>query len=730
MRTSVRANLRRSLLAAVLSGITAGVLVSAAGAQQARPIAPPEGYISGVVEGSQGPEAGVWVIAETSDLPTRFIKIVVTDDQGRFVLPELPNANYSVWVRGYGLVDSPRLQATPGSTNLTIRATPADTPQEAAKIYPANYWLSLLEPPAKSEFPGTGPEGNGISPALETQKEWINNLKGGCHLCHQLGNEVTRTLTHLEPLGFTSSVEAWDHRVQVGVRGGSMNGAFTRFGREHALTVFADWTDRIAAGEVPEAPPRPTGVERNLVLTLWDWGMETSYMHDEITTDKNNPTVNAGGPVYAVSSGHGKVTVLDPYEHSTYEVLLPTRDDPSTVPSRFPKPNRTSLFYGDDPLWSVENPSDPHNPMMDPEGRLWMTSKIRANPNPAWCQDGSLNKFAEYFPLQRSARQASYYDPATGTFALIDTCFGTHHLQFDSDIDKTLYFNELSGSMIGWINTRVFDDTGDEQASQGWCPQVLDTNGDGRITKPWNEPAGAGGQATFDPKLDTRVSFNLYSVIPNPVDHSVWGAAQNFPGYIVRLQRGNSPPDTCVAELYQVPDPGSRPRGIDVDRNGVIWTALSGSSHLASFDRGKCSVFSGPTVRDGTQCQEGWTLYQTDGPNLKGTNVRADFHYYNWVDQYNVLGLGENTPMANGSDSDSLLALNPGTKEWVTLRVPYPLGFFTRGMDGRIDDPEAGWKGRGVWANYGTHFLWHIEGGKGTKSKMVRFQLRPDPLAR
>ncbi len=84
-------------------------------------------------------------------------------------------------------------------------------------------------------------------------------------------------------------------------------------------------------------------------------------MHDEITTDKNNPTVNAGGPVYAVSSGHGKVTVLDPYEHITYEVLLPTRDDPSTVPSRFPKPNRPSLFVGEDPLWSVENPSDPHN---------------------------------------------------------------------------------------------------------------------------------------------------------------------------------------------------------------------------------------------------------------------------------------------------------------------------------------------------------------------------------
>jgi hypothetical protein len=100
------------------------------------------------------------------------------------------------------------------------------------------------------------------------------------------------------------------------------------------------------------------------------------------------------------------------------------------------------------------------------------------------------------------------------------------------------------------------------------------------------------------------------------------------------------------------------------------------------------------------------------------------------VDQYNTLGLGDNVPMSTGSNSDSLLALNPQTREWITLRVPYPLGFYSRGLDGRIDDPNAGWKGRGLWANYGTHFVWHIEGGKGTKGKLVHFQLRPDPLAR
>ena len=176
---------------------------------------------------------------------------------------------------------------------------------------------------------------------------------------------------------------------------------------------------------------------------------------------------------------------------------------------------------------------------------------------------------------------------------------------------------------------------------------------------------------------------------------------------------------------------GSAPRGIDVDRNGVIWAALSGSSHMASFDRTKCAVTNGPEAT-GQHCPEGWTLYPVPGPQMKGVETpgSADFHYYSWVDQYNTLGLGANIPIADGSTSDSLLALDPETGEWVVLRVPYPMAFYSRGLDGRIDDPDAGWRGRGLWANYGSNYVWHTEGGKGTKSKIVHFQIRPDPLAR
>src|SRR5690606_31526733 len=417
---------------------------------------------------------------------------VVTAACGRYVLPELPEATDRGWVRGYGLVDSTPVAGRPGDAGLKPEATIARTAQEAAKVYPGNYWLSLLEPPKASEFPGTGPTGNGISAAMQEQGQWIWNVKSSCNFCHQLGNQITRTLGHMDHLGLTPE-EAWIYRTQTGVRGSSMAGAFAAFGQQAAARTFAQWTNRIAAGDVPAAPPRPQGVERNLVLTLWDWGVDNSFMHDEIATDKNDPTVNAYGPIYAVSSGHGKLTVLDPVENDTYELTIPTREDPRKVSSRFPPPAVPSNFWGAQHLWGPENPSDPHNPMMDRKGRVWMTSKIRDD-QPAWCREGSDNKYAQYYPLNFSPRQAGYYDPATEEFVLIDTCFGTHHLQFDNDADQTLYFNELLGPMVGWINTRQFDLERDEQAAQGWCPQIVDTNGDGRITQPWN---AANGE--FDP---------------------------------------------------------------------------------------------------------------------------------------------------------------------------------------------------------------------------------------
>lgn len=702
--------------------------ITAAQAPQVAEREYPEGYITGVVTSENGPEAGVWVIAETDETNTPYVKIVVTDDDGRYTLPQMPEATYNVWVRGYGLIDSAPIEGRPGDTDLALTALVAPNEQEAAKVYPADYWFSLLEIPTEDMFPGTGPLGNGFAEDIESQKDWVHEYKSRCHFCHQQGSEVTRTLDHMDGLGFDSHEEAWDYRLQLGVRGGGMYGSFVGLGREGMLEILSNWTRGIEAGLVPQQPPRPEGVERNVVVTLRDIGGDHDFMHDEISTDKNNPTVNANGPVYAVSSGHGTLEIVDPITNDNYKVLIPTRDDPREVRNRFPQPGRPSNFWGMEHIWGVEHPSDPHNPMMDSMGRVWMTSKIR-NDQPDWCQNrGDIsNKFAEYYPLTRSGRQASVYDPATGEFELIDTCFATHHLQLANNPDRTMYFNELSGPMFGWVDTATWDLTHDEIASQGWCPQIVDTNGDGVITKPWNE---ARSDTPPDPNLDTEVRLSMYSVIPDPRDGDVvWGASESYPGHIIRLDRGDNPPETCISEVYQVPDPGTDPRGLDIDSNGVVWAALAASSHFARFDRTKCAVLSGPGTEKGTHCEEGWTLFKTDGPTYPGTDIPADFHYYGWVDQHDVAGLGKDTPIITGSNSDSLIALDPETGDWTRMRVPYPLGFYQRGLDGRIDDPDAGWKGRSLWANYGTHLVWHIEGGKGTPGKVVQFQIRPDPLA-
>ena len=132
--------------------------------------------IAGVVTSSKGPEAGVWVIAETKDLGTGYRKIVVTDDQGRYLLPDLPKANYTVWVRGYGLVDSAKVQTAPGKP-LDLKAVIAPSEKEAAQYYPAAYWYSLLHIPPKSDFPGTGQSGNGISDGIKEQGQWVELVK-------------------------------------------------------------------------------------------------------------------------------------------------------------------------------------------------------------------------------------------------------------------------------------------------------------------------------------------------------------------------------------------------------------------------------------------------------------------------------------------------------------------------------------------------------------------------
>jgi hypothetical protein len=513
------------------------------------------------------------------------------------------------------------------------------------------------------------------------------------------------------------------------------------------LAALADWTDRIKAGELPKsAPPRPGGIERNLVVTVRDWLDPKHYLHDLTATDKRQPTVNANGPLYgATELSTNTMPVLDPSHNAKHIVPVPVREPDRTPSSALANPVfASSPYFGKEQVWDSQ--VNAHSPVMDREGRIYFTAQVRPPTEvPAYCDKDSPLRSAQLYPLttrpegfSQNSRQVTVYDPSNGKFTFIDTCFGTQHLNFAEDEANTLWFsNNTQGknAVVGWVNTKKFWSTGDAAAAQGWTALVVDTNGNGLRDENYNEP----GQPV-DPKRDTRIPFGLYGISVSPLDGSIWGSSLPHPGYIVRVDPGPNPPDTALAEIYKVPLPGYGIRGMDVDRNGIVWVPLD-SGHIGSFDRRLCKgPLNGRGAETGDKCPEGWRFYPLPGPPLQGTTGAAENPYYLWVDQHDILGLGANTPIATGNQSDSLHALVDG--HIVELRVPYPMGFYAKQVDGRIDDSAAGWKGRALWVTSGNRTPVHIEGvdapqpgapgiTEATRSSplVVQFQLRPNPLA-
>jgi hypothetical protein len=680
--------------------------------------------IGGVVAGPNGPEAGVWVIAETTDLPTRYAKIVVTDDAGRYLLPDLPQATYSIWVRGYGLVDSAKVRAVRGRT-LDLTAVPAPDAAAAARYYPAISWYAMLRIPGRDQFGG----GSDIPEKL-TQSDWLKQVKNiGCIGCHQLGQASTRTIPRTFLEGRTHE-EAWIRRVQSGQSGEQMvNQLAGTFGGA-PFRYYAEWTERIARGELPRvAPKRPEGLERNVVVTHWEWHTSKQYLHDLIASDRRNPTVNAYGPLFGAPEYSTDVMpILDPRTHRVSSFRLPVRDanTPEALgPGHAASADvlQPSAYWGDDKIWDTR--ANNHNAKFDARGRLWLAAAMRSADNPAFCKRGSDHPSARAFPLERANRQITILDPKTMQYSFVDTCFGSHHLQFSYDADDTLWPSG-TGQVAGWINTRVLDETGDAARAQGWSPFVLDTNGNGRRDE-HSEP-----NQPFDPAKDRRIATGSgpYAVMPSPVGGSIWYTVGVFGGTpaVLRFVPGSDPARTGLTEIYHVPQPGFGIRGGDIDSDGVVWASLS-SGHLASFDRRKCKgPLSGPTAT-GDHCPEGWSFHQYPGPGFEGIGENsAESSYYTWVDQHDTFGLGRNVPMSTANLMDGLVAFKDG--RMVSLRVPYPLGFYAKGFDGRIDDPAAGWKGRGLWTTSGDRTPWLMEGGKGSRPRAVHFQIRPDPLAR
>ena len=452
--------------------------------------------IGGVVTSAKGAEAGVWVIAETTELPTKFARIVVTDDSGRYVIPDLPDADYSVWVRGYGLVDSPKMRAKPGQ-HLDLMAVAAPNAAEAAHYYPAIYWYTMMKIPPASEFGGSG-----AIPAKLTQNDWLKQMNNvDCIGCHQLGQESTRTIP--AAFGkFNSGEEAWMRRTQAGQAGENMTNRLAGQWGGVPYKYFGDWTDRIAKGELPkETPPRPQGIERNIVVTSWEWSTPDKYLHDLISSDRRHPTVNAYGPLYGSPEySTDNMPILDPKTNKVSFFRMPVRD-PDMPESLGPghaasvKPLQPSAYWGDRQLWNTR--ANNHNSEFDNQGRVWLAATVRGQANPGWCKKGSDNLYAKVFPIEKSQRQVAMLDPKTMKYTFVDTCFSTHHPQFGYDADNTLWFSG-TGPVAGWIDTKVFDETGDTQKAQGWAPWVLDINGNGKLddfTEPGAPADPAQGRA-------------------------------------------------------------------------------------------------------------------------------------------------------------------------------------------------------------------------------------------
>jgi hypothetical protein len=411
--------------------------------------------------------------------------------------------------------------------------------------------------------------------------------------------------------------------------------------------------------------------------------------------------------------------ILNPTANSATTFFAPVRDADTPTTNDDPVV-AASAYWGEEPIW--DSKANAHNPMFDREARVWYTARIRGPDNPAFCLEGSDHPSAQLTPNARSGRHLSVYDPASGEYTFIDTCFSTHHLQFAEDGRNTLWTSG-GGPVVGWLDTKKFLETGDAAASQGWTALILDTNGNGR-----RDEGYAAADEPVDASRDKRINAGFYAVMPNPKDGSIWGSQFGYPGSIVRLDPGPNPPATALAEVYNVPLPGFASRGADIDRDGVVWVSL-GSGHLGSFDRSKCDgPLNGPEAT-GDHCPEGWTLHRLPGPGFEGLeDFSVESSYYTWVDQRNTSGLGDNTPIATGNLFDGVHALVDD--EFVTLRIPYPLGFYSKGFDGRIDDPNAGWKGRGLWVSAGDRTPWLAETGPGSKPMVVHFQVRPDPLAK
>ena len=342
-----------------------------------------------------------------------------------------------------------------------------------------------------------------------------------------------------------------------------------------------------------------------------------------------------------------------------------------------------SPYWGSERIWDTR--VNNHNSMFGRDGRVWLAASVRGAGEPGVLQAGLGSSVGEGVPdgARRSAHLA-VFDLKTKKYTFVDTCFSTHHLQFGYDANDTIWTSG-GGPVVGWLNSKMFDQTGDAAKSQGWTALVLDTNGNGKRDA-YVEPDAAAGsdeghahQRTFlcgDAESGGRIGLGRHARRPGRgraagarLESAGDGARRDLQRADARLRRARR---RHRQQGRRVGFARQRPHG-QLRSPQVQGAAERAKGHRRSLSR-RLVVPSVP------------------GPGFKGIGENsAESSYYSWVDQHNTFGLGNDVPMSTGNLNDGIIAFANG--RMVVLRVPYPMGFYAKGFDGRIDDPKAGWKG-------------------------------------
>jgi hypothetical protein len=303
------------------------------------------------------------------------VKIVVTDDQGRYLIPGLPKANYDVFVRGYGLVDSPRTKTALGKA-VNLKATGRPERSGCRRILSGYLLVFDAESPEAKLFPAPDDSGgNGMPETLKDQGQWVRFMKtDSCNSCHQIGDKSTRTLP--------SALGHFNTAAKPGSAASSPAGE-PADGQRHRQFRCAARTGEFRQLDGPRGEGRTSlreadasvGVERNLVLTEWDWATPQTYLHDEIATDRRNPTLNANGIIYGSPEASSDfIPWLDPVDNKAGFFKTEWRDPKMPTTKTGPQFN-DSPYWGKEAVW--DSHTEVHNPWMDQMGRVWLTAKIR-----------------------------------------------------------------------------------------------------------------------------------------------------------------------------------------------------------------------------------------------------------------------------------------------------------------------------------------------------------------